>query len=426
MTSRVVITGMAVNTPLGDSLDGLYAALMANESAITRWRTVETDRVYGKIGGDLGDYDFGGKIDCLANIIPEDVTKRLRRLARRAPWSTTLSMLVAVDAFRDAGLFDVDIDRTAMPAVVAAHNQNSRYIQQQFDEFNDEPEYIDPLFSLHALDTDHAGSVSEVLQLKGPLFTVGGACASGGLALRSVVDEVRFRGAQQGLVVAAALDIAAMDLQGMALMGAISYESFNDKPEAASRPYDKRREGFVPAHGCAALVVETLDSARRRGAHIYAEVLSVEANSDGNHLPQPSEEGQGRLMALAIDRAGLTPSDIDFVSAHATSTPLGDITELRSIEASLGDHARKVRVNAPKSMLGHTCWAAPTVELVCAIMQMREGRLHRSINVDELDPDVALDICHEGNVDADIRRFMKNSFGFGGINCVGIFQRYDG
>jgi len=152
----------------------------------------------------------------------------------------------------------------------------------------------------------------------------------------------------------------------------------------------------------------------------------VEANSDGNHLPQPSEEGQGRLMALAIERAGIRRSDIDFVSAHATSTPLGDITELRSIEASLGDHARNVKVNAPKSMLGHTCWAAPTVELVCAILQMRAGRLHRSINVDDLDPEVSLDICHEGNVDADIRTFMKNSFGFGGINCVGIFQRYDG
>ncbi len=330
-------------------------------------------------------------------------------------------MLVAADAFRHAGLYKTGYDPLRTPVVVAGHNQNSNYVQGQFREFDDEPEYIDPLFSLHALDTDHGGSVSEVLQTRGALYTVGGACASGNLALRVAVDEVRHRGSEQALVVAPVLDISPIDLHGMALMGAISFVSFNDEPERASRPYDTAREGFVPSHGAAALVVEPLERARGRGAKIWAEVLAVEASSDGNHLPQPSREGQAVLMRQALERADTQPEEIDFVSAHATSTPLGDITEISSIRDALGAHATRTRINAPKSLLGHTCWSAPTVETVAAILQMHAGRLHRSINIDTLDPEVDLDILKDGNVDCEVRRFMKNSFGFGGINSVAIF-----
>ncbi len=422
---RVVVTGMAVNTPLGDTLEAFYDGLMANRSAITAWRSIDTQGVYGKIGGDLGDYDHAGALARLGALIPDETSARLKRLMRRAPWATRLGMLLAVEAFRDAGLFAADIDMTACATIVAGHNQNSHYIFREIAQFNDEPDYIDPLFSLHALDTDHGGSVSEVLQTKGPLFTVGGACASGNLALRLGVDEIRFRGLDHVVLVAPVLDISPIDLQGMALMGAISYESFNDTPDKASRPYDVRREGFVPSHGSAALIVESLDSARQRGARIYAEILAVEANSDGNHLPVPSQEGQTRLMRQALNSAGLAPAEIDYINAHATSTPLGDVTEIASIKETFGPQARRLKINAPKSMLGHTCWSAPTVETVAAILQMRAGRLHRTINIDEIDPAVDLDVCRDGNADWPIRRFMKNSFGFGGINCVGIFSRYD-
>ena len=425
MTSRVVVTGMAINTPLGDTLEAFYDGLMANRSAITAWRSIDTERIYGKIGGDLGDYDHAGALAQLSAKIPTETAARLKRLMRRAPWSTKLGMLLAAEAFRDAGLFSSDIDMTACATIVAAHNQNSRYIFNETAQFSEEPDYIDPLFSLHALDTDHGGSVSEVLQTRGPLFTVGGACASGNLALRLAVDEIRYRGLNHVVLVAPVLDISPIDLQGMALMGAISYESFNDAPDKASRPYDVRREGFVPSHGGASLIVESLDSARRRGARIYAEILAVEANSDGNHLPVPSQEGQSRLMRHALDSAGLAPADIDYINAHATSTPLGDVTEIASIKEAFGAEAQRVKINAPKSMLGHTCWSAPTVETVAAILQMRAGRLHRTINVEEIDPAVDLDVCRDANVDWTIKRFMKNSFGFGGINCVGIFSRYD-
>ncbi|MCP5082349.1 MAG: beta-ketoacyl-[acyl-carrier-protein] synthase family protein [Alphaproteobacteria bacterium] len=425
MFSRVVITGMSVNTPLGDTLDSFLTGLLENRSAISQWRTIQSDNIYGKIGGDLGDYDYATKLAGLEERVPSEVFHRLRRLIRRAPWSTKLSMLLAVLSYLDAGLFDTDLDASCCATIVAGHNQNSNYVCGQIAEFDREPEYIDPLFSLHALDTDHGGSVSEVLQTKGPLFTVGGACASGNLALRLAVDEIRYRGVNHVVLVAPCLDIAAIDLQAMALMGAISYESFNDHPAQASRPYDTKREGFIPAHGGASLIIESLESAQRRGARIYAEILAVEANSDGNHLPQPSQEGQTRLMRLALDRSGVRPEEIDYINAHATSTPLGDIVEINSIQEVFTDHARRLKINAPKSLLGHTCWSAPTVETVAAILQMGAGCLHRSINIEQLDPQVSLDVCQTSNVELNIDRFMKNSFGFGGINCVAIFSRMD-
>jgi 3-oxoacyl-(acyl-carrier-protein) synthase len=310
-----------------------------------------------------------------------------------------------------------------MGVVVAGHNINGNFAHQNRETFAGEPDLIDGLYALHALDTDHAGCVSEVLQARGPIYTLGAACASGNLALRNAADEIRHHGARVVVVVGAVFDLAPIDLHAMALMGAISWESFNDMPARASRPFDVRREGFIPAHGGAALVLEDLESARRRGARVHAELLAAEAGADGNHLPQPSQEGQTRVMRRALEQARLRPEQIDFISAHATSTPLGDLTEIRSIKEVFGPHASRLKVNAPKSMLGHTCWSAPVVEATAAILQMNAGVLHPSINIDEIDPEVDLDVCRDGAVAHPVRYLMKNSFGFGGINAVSVFGR---
>jgi NAD(P)-dependent dehydrogenase (short-subunit alcohol dehydrogenase family) len=166
------------------------------------------------------------------------------------------------------------------------------------------------------------------------------------------------------MVVGAVLDFSPVELHAMAMMGAITYQNFHDEPTKASRPFDTRREGFVPAHGGATMVLEEWEAAKKRGAPIYAELIGVEANSDANHLPNPSEDGQSRLMAKLLKQTGIDPTQIDYINAHATSTPLGDLTEMRSIKRVFGDHAKKLRINATKSMLGHTCWAAPVVESV--------------------------------------------------------------
>jgi 3-oxoacyl-(acyl-carrier-protein) synthase len=329
---------------------------------------------------------------------------------------------MAVDAWIDAG-FDQNpppLEQTAV--IVGGHNLNQRHQYTQRLQFTEEPDYMDSLLALNGLDTDHAGCVSEVLQARGPIYTVGAACASGNTALRSAIDEIRHHGVASAIVVGPILDFSPVELHAMALMGAISFQSFNECPELASRPYDMRREGFVPSHGGGVLVLESLERALSRGARIYAEVVGVETNSDGNHLPQPSEEGQARLIQHLLDVCDVRPEQIDFVSAHATSTPLGDLTEIRSIKRVFGDHATRLKINAPKSMLGHTCWAAPVVETIAAVLQMRAGRLHPSINIRDMDPEVDLDVCRYGAVDCAVRFVLKNSFGFGGINCVSLLR----
>jgi 3-oxoacyl-(acyl-carrier-protein) synthase len=213
----------------------------------------------------------------------------------------------------------------------------------------------------------------------------------------------------------------------------ISFDALNSfsmreaEPGKASRPFDGSRDGLVPGGGGAMLILESLESAKARDARIFGEVVAYAFSSDGDHLTLPSGRGAKGCMEKALATAGLKVSDIDYVNAHATSTPLGDITEIHSIKSVFGEHAWRLKINATKSMLGHTCWAAPVVETIAAVLQMNAGWLHPSINIDELDPEVDLDVCAgHAAVKHDIRYLMKNSFGFGGINCVSILKRFEG
>ena len=416
---------MSINTPLGDTLDGFFEGLLAGRSAVSHWKKIDTSNIYCKIGADLSGYDIDAKAASFEGRIPGDMFKRMRKLVQHVPWSTRLTILMALDAFLDSRLAEAGLDMTLVAAIVAGHNINFNYQYQQRLQFQEEPDFIDPMLSLHGLDTDHAGCISEVLGVRGSIYTVGAACATGNSALRSAVDEIRYHDAQAAIVAGAVLDYSPLDLHAMALMGAIAYQSFNDRPQAASRPWDTRREGFVPAHGGGVMVLEPLTSAVKRGAKIYAELVAVEASSDGSHLPQPSEEGQTRAMRRVLEKAQLKPEQIDYLSAHATSTPLGDTTEIRSIKNVFGEHAYKLKLNATKSLLGHTCWSAAIVESIAAILQMNAGRLHPSINIDELDPEVDLEICRGHVVETPVNYVMKNSFGFGGINCVSILKKFD-
>ncbi|GAB1646578.1 beta-ketoacyl-[acyl-carrier-protein] synthase family protein [Krasilnikovia sp. MM14-A1259] len=419
--TRVALTGMSVVTPLADTLDGFHDALVAGRSAIARWRSIPVARSYCKIGGDLGDYDVAAAVRCLEGLLDEQTWCRLRNFTARLPWGTAMGMLCAARAALDARWFgSTSADRTAL--AVAGHNLTSGHVYRNAREFETEPDFIDGLLSLSSLDTDHAGCVSEVLNLRGPIYTVGGACASGNHALRMAVDEIRHHGMRAAFVVAPPVDFSPVDLHAMALIGAVSHTSFNDTPALASRPFDRRREGFVPAHGCGALVLEEWEHASSRGARIYAEVVGVEANAHARRDPQPCAEAQTALTRRLLDLCGLAPEQIDYISAHATSTPLGDITEIRSIREVFGAHAPRLKINATKSMIGHTTWSAPTVEIVAAVLQMRAGRLHPSINIDDLDEEIDLDVCRGGATNHAIGHLMKNSFGFGGTNCVAILR----
>jgi 3-oxoacyl-(acyl-carrier-protein) synthase len=423
---RIAVTGMSINTPLADDLDGFIAALLAGRSALCNWKKFDVSHIYSKVGADLSDYDIKAKVKSLEGKLPAEMHKTLRKLVSTAPWSTKLSLLLAADAWIDAGLVGADIDLDNTGIIVAGHNINSNYSDQNRDQFRQEPDFVDGWLALNALDTDHAASVSELVGARGPISTMGAACASGNIALRYAIDEIRHHGYDRFLIVGAVLDMSPMDLHAMALLGAISYQNFHDEPTRASRPFDTRREGFVPAHGGAVLVVESLEAAKRRGARVHAEVLGSEANADANHLPNPSEEGQTRLMKRLLAQTGVKPEEVDYINMHATSTHLGDRTESRSIHNVFGPHATKLRVNATKSLLGHTCWAAATVETVASILQMKAGKLHPSINIEEMDPEIGLEVCAGKAVDYEVNCFMKNSFGFGGINCVSLFKKYEG
>ncbi|HEY8375546.1 MAG TPA: beta-ketoacyl synthase N-terminal-like domain-containing protein, partial [Nannocystis sp.] len=281
---RVVVTGLGINTAIGDDLDTFYANLLAGKSAITRWKWHHNDAVYSKIGGDLSDYDVKGKLSRLREKLPPEVHRRARQLCNKAPFSTCLSILCAADAWHDAGL-GVPEDPTRCAVLVGGHNLNERYFADNYVTFlQEDPDYIDSMAALHMLDTDHAGSVSEMLGWQGACYTLGGACASANVALRNAIDEIRHHDHDVAMVVGAVLDFSQMGVHAMALLGAISFQSFNDEPERASRPYDTRREGFVPSHGAGALVLEELGHALRRGARIYAEVLGCTSTSDGCHL----------------------------------------------------------------------------------------------------------------------------------------------
>jgi len=328
-TKRVVITGMSINTPLGDNLDVYIDKLIAGTSAITKWESLDSEKIYCKVGGDIKDYDVKAKIKSYEGRIPDVTYKRILKMISRFPSHMGISIQVAVDAFIDAGLIDkINEEDNDIATVVAGHNLNQQYTFDNHEAFDEEPDFIEGLFALKALDTNHVGIVSEALQLRGPGYTVGGACASGNMALRCAVDEIRGHGLSVAAVVAPILSFSPLDLQGMAVMGAISYKSFNETPEVASRPYDMAREGFIPSHGAATIIVEDLDHALERGAKIYAEILGVENSADGSHLPKPSREGQATLMKRLLKVCNVKPEEVDYVSAHATSTPLGDLTEV--------------------------------------------------------------------------------------------------
>ncbi len=423
-TRRVVVTGMSINTAIGDKLDTFYDNLLAGKSAITKWKFLDTARIHSKVGGDLSEYDTKAQLAEMKDTLPADTHKRLRKLVKKAPFSTAICLLCAADAYLDAGL-NGSQDPTRIGVLVGGHNLHNNLLFQNIARFNEEPEYIDPLLSLHGLDTDVAASISEALGLLGPVYTVGGACASSNLALRNAIDEIRYHDYDTMLVAGAPLDFSPIDLHAMAIMGAISYQSFNERPTQASRPYDIDREGFIPSHGGAVLVLEELEHALKRNAPIYAEVLGVSAGADGSHLPSPSHEGQTRTMGKVLKKCGVRPEEVDYINAHATSTALGDRVEVNSIKTVFGDHAYKLKVNATKSMLGHTCWAAPVVETVAALLQMNRGILHPSINIEKMDPDIDLNVCANEAVAQPVKCLMKNSFGFGGINCCALFRKFD-
>lgn len=418
---RVVITGMGVVTVLGDTPEALHASLVAGRSGIGPWKRRRDDRHYSQIGGDLSDFDLTSHLEARTDRYPVELIKRCLTLTRDTPLALRLVAAAALQASHDAALAGA-LPPERIGHVLAGHNVNAGYIiQNGLTFYQDEPDYIEPLFGLFSMDTDVLAATSELLTLKGPSFTVGGACASGNVALLTGLDLLRAGRADAVLVTGAPIELEPVALQGWSLIDAISIRSFNDTPERASRPFDARREGFVPSEGAGALMLETWSSARARRARVYGELLGASTVCDASRLTRPDLDGQVRAMRLAMDDARIVPADVDYVNAHATSTPLGDAVEVAAIKAALGSRAGQIPVNSTKSMIGHCLTAAAIVELVATLLQMRDGVVHPTINQEEPDPELDLDFVPNQSRPATIDVALSNSFGFGGINaCVAV------
>src|SRR5262245_52207069 len=338
---RVVITGMSINTPLADNNDGFFSALLASRSAISKWKAFDAVGIYSKIGGDLTGYDVDTKLAGLGL----EPSSPARRLVRKIPWSVGLSVCLAVDAWIDSGLFGVAIDLGRAGVIVARSDLQHRYQMDNILAFQSEQDFIAPFYAFHSLDTTHASCISEALGLRGTGLVAGAACASGLYALRVALDEIRWHGVPVVAVVGPVCDFARIDMHALALMGAISQDTFDDEPARASRPFDMRRDGFVPAHGGGALILEDFAAAKRRNARIYSEVVAVETAAEPNHLPNPSEDAEAQAMQRALDSSGLAPEKIDYLNGHFTSTPAGDIAETNAIRRVFGSHAYRLKLN---------------------------------------------------------------------------------
>jgi 3-oxoacyl-(acyl-carrier-protein) synthase len=343
---------------------------------------------------------------------------------RAAPLVPKLVAAAALEAYFDAGsLPGITPERVAH--VLAGHNLNMGYIVDNVRTFHeDEPDYIEPLFGLLGLDTDVLSVISELLHLRGPSFTVGAACASGNLAVLAALDLLRTGRADAVVVSGAPIELEAMSLHSWTLMSAIASQPFADRPERASRPFDALRAGFVPSEGTGVLILETLAQATARGARIYGEILGASAASDASRLTRPDLDGQVRAMRNAMADAAIGPDDVDYVNAHATSTPLGDAVEVAAIKAVLGRRAYHVPVNATKSMIGHCLTAAGIVELIATLLQLYHGTIHPTINLDHPDPELDLDFVAEGARESTIEVALSNAFGFGGLNSSVVVGRF--
>lgn len=418
---RVVITGLGVVTPLGDNVADFRQGLMTGRSAIRHWKRYNGPTMLSKIGGDMSDFDVAEHLASAGASYPAELLQRAKKTLRQTSVPTHWGACAAMQAYVDAGLPDARLAPEDCGQVIAGHNINSAYIYENALTYQEEPEFIDPVYAVVAWDTDTLARISQLLRLHGPGFTVGNACATGTAALHSALDLIRAGRAQAVMVTGVSCVMDPVLRQGFIMIDVLCWKSFNDDPARASRPFDRQRDGFVPSEGAGAVLLESLASARRRGAHIYAELLGAGMASDGTWQPTPLVEGQVRSMRAALRDAALAPDDIDYVNAHATSTRLGDLVEVQSLKTVFGDRARQIPVNATKSMVGHCLSAAGLVETVATVLQMEHGFVHPTINQQDPDPECDVDCVPNEARDYRIQRAISNSFGFGGLNATAVF-----
>jgi 3-oxoacyl-[acyl-carrier-protein] synthase II len=406
----VVVTGAGAITPVGLTAEATWASLVAGRSGVARITQFDPAGFPVQIAAEVKGFDAAQHLDAKA--------------ARRLERFTQFALVVARQALADAGIA-VDAGNSERIGVVMNTGGGGTALVEREKLVLDArgPGRVSPLFVPMMMPNIGACQVSIDLGLRGPAITSTAACASG---VQAIVDAVRvIRDGDADMMIAGGSEsaITGLSISAMANMKALSRR--NDAPEQASRPFDLDRDGFVFGEGAVALVLERREHAEARGARIYAGALGGAITADAFHITAPEPDGRGaaRAMSRALRRAGLAPEDVDYVCAHATATPIGDVAECRAIRHAFGAHADRLAVSAPKSMVGHLMGAAGALSAFVAVMAIHAGLIPPTINLDRQDPECDLDCVPKTARAARVGAALANGFGFGGQNVVAVFAR---
>ena len=411
LKKRIVVTGVGPITPIGIGKDAFWEALLAGKNGIERITRFDATNYAAQIAGEVKDFSIEGYID-------KKEAKRMDRYAQFAVVSAGM-------AIKDAGLDLESEDRDRIGAYVGAGIGGIETMHSTYERLFDKgPERVSPFFIPMMIANMAAGQVAINYGLHGPVSCIVTACATGANCIGDAYRVMQRGEADVMIAGGTEASISEAASAGFAAMKALCTDH-NDDPAHASRPFDKNRSGFVMSEGAGLVVLETLEHAEARGAHIYAELVGYGSNSDGYHITSPAPHGeyQAKCMQLALNDAELSPKEIDYVNAHGTSTPVNDKNETAALKAVFGDKCPPV--SSTKGQTGHCLGGAGAIEAVISIMAMRDGIIPPTINYETPDPDCDLDYVPNKARKADIKAVMSNSFGFGGTNGVVIFKKLD-
>jgi 3-oxoacyl-[acyl-carrier-protein] synthase II len=403
---KVVITGMGAITPVGYTLADIWDSLKAGRSGIVRITAMDTSEWGCHLGGELQGFD------------PQEFLSRSK--LRHMPFTSQMAVIAARQAVEDADLILEDVNRDRVGVVIGTAGTCT--IEETEAAYKKMIEAgrtrATPIQAVRLWPNMISFFVSESFDVHGYSSTICTACASSTQALGEAAEVIR-RG-DADVVISGGSDsgITRVAYSGFDAMSAFP-QSYNDNPAQASRPFDAKREGFVPSQGCGILVLESLEHARQRGATILAEVMGLGASNDAFHVIAP--EPSGRAAALAIERAlansGIAKDEVDYINAHGTGTPLGDVAETNAIKIVFGERAHQIPISSTKSMVGHLMGAAGAVEAIACVKSIQEGIIHPTINYEFPDPECDLDYVPNEARAADVRIVLSNSFGLGGQNA---------
>jgi 3-oxoacyl-[acyl-carrier-protein] synthase II len=415
---RVVITGIGLVTPVGIGTPEAWHALLSGQGGIAPITLFDCSAFRVRIGGEVKGWEPTRWID----------KKKLKEMDR----FTEFAVGAAAMAVADAKLELSDAERERAGCFVGVGLGGLFTLEKTKETLMAKgPTKVSPYSIPGIIANLAAGQVSIAWGLRGPSYCTTSACSSGAHAIGEATEWIRRGKVDVMLAGGAEATITPVGISGFEAMFALSKR--NDDPAHASRPFDKGRDGFVCGEGSGILVLESLSRAKKRGARIYAEITGYGASSDAHHLTQPAPDGEGaqRSMRMALEDAKLSPELVEYVNAHGTSTPVGDVEESKAIAKVFGAHATqegpgKLWVSSTKSMMGHLLGAAGAVETAVCALTIAEGKVAPTINLVDQDPQCPLDYVANTMRERRVRHAMNNSFGFGGTNCTLVLSRYDG